>query len=118
MKGRKIFLPVAVNCVAWLIDLRFNVGLKLSDMNKKNWSKQGERGNIVALKLIAWIAMHLGRRVSRWVLIPTVAYFFLSSPQARSASKKFLSKIPEQASGPFAVYRHLYVFAAVTLDRI
>jgi predicted LPLAT superfamily acyltransferase len=93
-------------------------GLQASNMNKKNWSTQGERGNIFALKLIAWIAMHLGRRVSRWVLIPVVAYFFLSSPQARSASRKFLSKIHGQASGPLAVYRHLYVFAAVTLDRI
>ena len=87
-------------------------------MDKKNWSIQGERGNIVALKLIAWIALHLGRHVSRWVLIPTVAYFFLSSPKARNASRKFLSKIPGQASGPIAVYRHLYIFAAVTLDRI
>lgn len=95
-----------------------STGLLTSDMAKKNWNTQGERGNTVALKLIAWIAIHLGRRVSRWVLIPTVAYFFLSSPQARSASRKFLSKIPGQASGPLAVYRHLYVFAAVTLDRI
>lgn len=87
-------------------------------MVKKNWSTQGERGNIFALKLIAWIAMHLGRRVSRWILIPTVAYFLLSSPLARSASRKFLLKIPGQASGLLAVYRHLYVFAAVTLDRI
>lgn len=87
-------------------------------MDKKNWSTQGERGNIFALKLIAWIAIHLGRRVSRLILIPTVAYFFLSSSLARSASRKFLSKIPGQASGPLAVYRHLYVFAAVTLDRI
>lgn len=87
-------------------------------MNKKNWNTQGERGSIFALKLIAWIAMHLGRRVSRWVLIPTVAYFFLSSPQARNASKNFLSKIPGQSYGALAVYQHLYVFAAVTLDRI
>lgn len=87
-------------------------------MSKKNWSAQGERGNAFALKLIAWIAMHLGRRVSRWVLMPTVAYFFLSSPQARNASRKFLSKIPGQASGLVAVCRHLYVFAVVTLDRI
>lgn len=87
-------------------------------MDKKNWSAQGERGNIFALKLIAWIAMHFGRRLSRLILIPTVGYFFLSSPLARRASKKFLSKIPGQASGPIAVFRHLYVFAAVTLDRI
>ena len=90
----------------------------MSNMDKKNWSGQRERGNLFALKLITWIAIHLGRRVSRLVLIPTVAYFFLSSPQARNASKKFLSKIPGHANNLLAVYRHLYSFASVTLDRI
>jgi predicted LPLAT superfamily acyltransferase len=94
------------------------MNMQTGDMSKKNWSAQRERGNRFALKLIAWIALHLGRRVSRWVLLPTVAYFFLFSPQARRASRKFLSKIPEQTHGLLAVYKHLYTFAAVTLDRI
>lgn len=86
--------------------------------SQKNWTTQKERGNRLALRLIAWIALHLGRRVSRWVLVPVVAYFYLSSPLARSASKKYLSHIPGGGHGVLAVFRHLYTFAAVTLDRI
>jgi predicted LPLAT superfamily acyltransferase len=86
--------------------------------SRKSWAEQGERGNRLALQIIAWIALHLGRRFSRWILWPVVAYFYLSSPKARRASTKFLSHIPGHGHGAGAVFRHLYAFAAVTLDRI
>jgi predicted LPLAT superfamily acyltransferase len=89
-----------------------------TDGSRNHWATQGERGNMLALKAIAWIALHLGRRVSRWVLAPIVAYFYVSSPQARKASAEFLSVVLGQPHGAFAVLRHLYAFAAVTLDRI
>ncbi len=73
---------------------------------------------MLALKVIAWIALHLGRRISRWILVPIVGYFYLSSPQARRASRSFLARIPNQAHGSAAVFKHLYTFASVTLDRI
>ena len=85
---------------------------------RKRWAAQSERGNRAALRLIAWIALHLGRRISRAVLVPVVTYFYLSSPQARRASAAFLSRIPGRSLGPSAVFRHLYTFATVTLDRI
>ena len=85
---------------------------------RKSWAEQGERGNRFALQVIAWIALHLGRRLSRWVLVPVVAYFYLSSPKARHASASFLARIPGHRHGAGAVFRHLYTFAAVTLDRI
>ena len=86
--------------------------------SRKSWAEQGERGNRFALQVIAWIALHLGRRLSRAVLVPVVAYFYLSSPKARRASAKFLARIPGHGHGSGAVFRHLYTFAAVTLDRI
>ncbi len=85
---------------------------------KQRWASQTERGNMLALKVIAWIALHLGRRISRWILVPIVGYFYLSSPQARRASRSFLARIPNQAHGSAAVFKHLYTFASVTLDRI
>jgi predicted LPLAT superfamily acyltransferase len=83
-----------------------------------NWAQQTERGSMLALKVIAWIALHLGRRISRLVLIPIVGYFYLSTPKARRASADFLSRIPGQPYGAMAVFKHLYTFAAVTLDRV
>ena len=83
-----------------------------------NWKTQSERGNMFVLQLITWIALHLGRRVARCILVPVVAYFFISSPRARRASARFLSRIPNQPHGVKAVFQHLYVFATVTLDRV
>ena len=86
--------------------------------SRKSWAEQGERGNRFALQVIAWIALHLGRRLSRGVLVAVVAYFYLSSPKARRASSAFLARIPGHGHGVASVFHHLYTFAAVTLDRI
>lgn len=88
------------------------------ETKNSNWKTQSERGNLFVLRLITWIALHLGRRITRCILVPVVAYFLLTSPHARHASAKFLSRIPNQASGLNAVFQHLYVFATVTLDRV
>jgi predicted LPLAT superfamily acyltransferase len=89
-----------------------------TETENSNWKTQSERGNLFVLRLITWIALHLGRRITRCILVPVVAYFLLTSPRARRASAKFLSRIPNQASGLKAVFQHLYVFATVTLDRV
>ena len=89
-----------------------------SEENKRHWKTQGERGNMFVLRLITWIALHLGRRIARCILVPVVAYFFITSPHARRVSAKFLSRIPNQAHGLKAIFQHLYVFATVTLDRV
>jgi predicted LPLAT superfamily acyltransferase len=85
---------------------------------KTPWAHNKERGNMAALQLMSWIALHLGRRISRAVLLLVMGYFYLSSPTARKASREFLARIPNQSTGWLAVFRHLYAFGAVTLDRI
>lgn len=89
-----------------------------AETKNSNWKTQSERGNMFVLRLITWIALHLGRRVTRCILVPVVVYFFISSPSARRASARFLSRIPNQPHGVKAVFQHLYVFATVTLDRV
>ena len=89
-----------------------------TETKNSNWKTQGERGNMFVLRLITWIALHLGRHITRCILVPVVAYFLITSPRARRASAKFLSRIPDQAHGLKAVFQHLYVFATVTLDRV
>lgn len=89
-----------------------------AETKNSNWKTQSERGNMFVLRLITWIALHLGRRVTRCILVPVVAYFFISSPRARRASARFLSRIPNQPHGVKAIFQHLYVFATVTLDRV
>jgi predicted LPLAT superfamily acyltransferase len=83
-----------------------------------DWLKRQEVGSVAALKLMTWIALHLGRTVSRIILLVVVLYFYLTNAEARQASKQFLQKIPNQSATALAVYRHLYSFSAVTLDRM
>jgi len=82
------------------------------------WASQRERGNLLSLRILAWIALRLGRVFSRCLLVPVVAYFYVSSPKARRASSLFLSRAAAGRNGALDVFRHLYTFAVVTLDRI
>lgn len=91
---------------------------KPAEQREETWDTQHERGNMFALKLMTWIALHFGRRLSRLVLVPIVAYFFISSPKARQASQDYLQRAGGQSVGKRSVFKHLYTFAAVTLDRI
>jgi predicted LPLAT superfamily acyltransferase len=84
----------------------------------KTWAQQQERGSMGALKLITWIALHLGRPISRVLLFPIVGYFFITSALARKASRQYLSRIPGQSYDAWSIYRHLHTFASVILDRI
>jgi len=83
-----------------------------------NWREQRERGGVIALRLILWIARRLGRPVARALLYPITLYFFLTSPSARSASRDYLGRVTGQRVGMGQVFRHLHAFASVILDRV
>jgi predicted LPLAT superfamily acyltransferase len=82
------------------------------------WFMQKERSSTFWLKIIIWIARHLGRRAARGLLYPITAYFVLSSPATRRASRNFLQKVLDRPVGWRDVYRHHHCFAGVILDRV
>jgi len=85
---------------------------------KAAWAERGERGSVLLLRVMAWLAGTLGRRVARLVLHPITAYFVLFSPTARRHSirylKRALGREPNWADG----YRHVHTFASIVLDRL
>lgn len=82
------------------------------------WSQARERSNRFALWLIAWIAIHLGRRVARLVLHPITLYFVIFSPTARRHSKRYLNRVLGRRATIVDGYRHVHAFASCALDRI
>ena len=84
----------------------------------QDWLTQRERSSVFALRLLAWIARILGRRVARVVLYPVCAYFLLFSSTARTASRRYLSRVLGRAAGMRDVFRHYHTFATVALDRV
>lgn len=80
--------------------------------------EQEERGAPFMLRFLLWVTYKLGRPGARLFLYPTVAYFLLTSPRSRHASRKCLSRILQRPATLRDVARHFFVFSACTLDRI
>ena len=82
------------------------------------WFQQAERGSPLALRIILWVALNMGRRASRALLYPITAYFLLFAPQSRRHSRNYLRRVLEREPRLADLARHLHSFAAVILDRV
>jgi predicted LPLAT superfamily acyltransferase len=82
------------------------------------WTEHEERSNLWVLRLMRWIAMTAGRRLSRLTLHPITLYFLLTHGSARRASANYLARALGHPVGWPQVYRHIHRFAATVLDRV
>lgn len=82
------------------------------------WTREPERSSAWALGLMTWIALTLGRRTARVVLVPITLYFMLTASQARRASRVYLQRALGRPAGWADLYRHVHTFAATILDRV
>ncbi|MFW5443602.1 MAG: hypothetical protein ACKE51_04755 [Methylococcaceae bacterium] len=83
-----------------------------------SWQSHRERSNPVALKLIRWIALSLGRPVARLTLYPITLYFLLFASAQRKASLQYLSRVLNKKPTVINVAKHIHCFASTILDRI
>jgi predicted LPLAT superfamily acyltransferase len=83
-----------------------------------DWLARPEVGNDFWLRVMLWIATTLGRPVSRLLLWPIAAFFWLRTPDVRADSAKYLSKIFDRPATALETLKHYYVFSATILDRI
>jgi predicted LPLAT superfamily acyltransferase len=82
------------------------------------WGNLPERGTPTLLRLIAWIAVHVGRWTTRLLLYPVTLYFVISAGEARRVSYEYLRRVRERPAHWWHVFRHFYCFAATILDRL
>ena len=82
------------------------------------WEWQRERGSALMLRLMRWIAVHLGRRVARCVLYPLTLYFTLTSATTRRVSRQYLARVLPHRPRLRDVLRHVFTFASTSLDRV
>jgi predicted LPLAT superfamily acyltransferase len=95
-----------------------NSDVRRDSGHARDWTATPERSNLLALRAIAWIAIHLGRQVARLVLHPIALYFLLFAPTPRRASRRYLGRALGRSAGWIDLYRHIHCFASVALDRI
>lgn len=84
----------------------------------EEWVARPERGSPSAIRLGAWIALRLGRRVAHVFLYPVCLYFLLSSPAAMRGSRAYLEKVFDRKPRLREIYRHFLTFASCVLDRV
>ena len=82
------------------------------------WTALPERGTPSSLRLIAWIAVHIGRRAARLLLYPITLYFVISARAARRVSYEYLKRVRGCPPHWWHVFRHFHCFAATILDRV
>ncbi len=84
----------------------------------QGWLLQRERGSRFALRLITWIALHLGRAPARALVYPICAYFLLFAGRARRASRQYLQRVLGCHANITHVGHHFHSFGATILDRV
>ena len=91
------------------------------------WHEKEERGSSLGIRITVWVYRRLGRQLARLILIPIVSYFFVFGRTERRASRAYLERLYAAPGGAEAlghrpslrdVYRHIYEFGAMVLDRI
>jgi len=73
---------------------------------------------MLLLRLMAWVALHLGRRVARALLYPISLYYLIMVPRARRASRTYLDRALGRPATWHDGFRHVHTFASTILDRI
>jgi predicted LPLAT superfamily acyltransferase len=86
-------------------------------MASAGWVHEPERGSQLLTRFMAGLTLRLGWHVGNVLLYPITAYFFLSSPAARAASRRFLTAALGRRPGWGDLFRHQLTFAATILDR-
>ncbi len=82
------------------------------------WLERPEGGGGFGMRLLVGVALRLGRKVARVVLLPVTAYFMLRRGPERRASRAYLTRVLGRPPTWLEVARHFHVFAGVTLDRV
>ncbi len=73
---------------------------------------------MVVLRLAVWLVRHLGRTVSRALLVPVCLGFLVFRADARIASKSYLARVLGRPAGWRDVLRHFFTFGTTVLDRV
>ena len=82
------------------------------------WMSARERSSVWVIRLMVWLSLILGRRLSRIILLGIAVYFYLGNTAAREASKQYLQKILGRSPRLREGFRHFFTFACVVHDRI
>jgi predicted LPLAT superfamily acyltransferase len=92
--------------------------LAASASRPAEWIGNRERGSPALLRIMAFLSMRLGRKLSRIPLLGITAYFFLFGPRARRESRRYLRRALGRKPRARDRFRHILYFATTIHDRV
>jgi predicted LPLAT superfamily acyltransferase len=93
------------------------IGRSLHRHRQQHWAHIGERGTLTGLRFIGALDRLFPRWMGHLVLYPVTAYFFLTNPRARRASRRFLAAAGAPSTSA-ASFRHFFSFSISILDKV
>jgi predicted LPLAT superfamily acyltransferase len=97
----------------------------MSDRNQNSaaketpeWMLHKERSSMFWLRLMRWLSLTLGRRLSRIVVFGIALYFVLIASTARTAARTYLARTFGRPATWLDLYRHFLTFASTIHDRV
>jgi len=86
--------------------------------DENTWLSQKERGSLLLIRLTFRMATLFGRRLMRPVVYVVALWYRLFDRRAVASSSDWLRRHHGRKPGFWAVYRHIRIFAQVTMDRM
>ena len=84
----------------------------------ERWASLPERGTPRSVRILAWIALNVGRWTARLLLCPVTLYFLTTAHAARRVSYDYLKRVRGSSARCWHAFRHFHCFAATILDRV
>jgi len=91
------------------------------------WLAVAERGSLLGMYFVVWCYRIFGRRACAYLIVPVVAYFFVTGRAARRASRRYLMRVHRFSHGHGGAsrppglrdsFRHFHQFALNIIDRV
>jgi predicted LPLAT superfamily acyltransferase len=82
------------------------------------WIGYRERGSERLLRVMAFLSLHLGRRLTRGMLYAIAGYFFLFAPRALRHSRRYLTLALGRPPSALERFKHVMYFATCIHDRV
>ena len=82
------------------------------------WLSQRERGAVLGIRFVFWLATLFGRWPARQFIRLLAVFYAVFDRNAKRASRAWLERLYARPVSWFGVYHHISMFAQVTLDRI
>ena len=90
--------------------------------SQPHWSRIGESGTLIGMKLFLLMFRFFGRRGFMFFLFPVMSYYYLFHKEARQASKEYLQQIRSFLSVEQQVslssFRHFLMFGEIVMDKL